>query len=125
MKFIVIVAVCAAVAFAFACTKREDSFVQETVDLNGASPQDAYVALNCSRCHGTELQGQRTAPALTGLSSKWTEDDLVAYLRDPAAARAANPRLAHVAEQYVIDMPAYPHTEETVLRGLAGWILAR
>ncbi len=84
----------------------------------------AYVALKCAKCHGAELEGQRTAPKLTGLENRWSQDELVAYLRDPQAVVAVTPRLAYMAEQYAIAMPAYAHTDEQVLQGLAGWLLA-
>ena len=74
--------------------------------------------------HGAELEGQRTAPTLTALRKKWSQDELIGYLRDPRAVQAATPRLAYMAEKYPIEMPAYPHTDEQVLRGLTSWILA-
>ena len=125
MKTVAVVVVSIAIVLAFACKPDEDTYIQEKVDLSGVSPQEAYVALNCAKCHGAELKGQRTAPALTGLAAHWTEDQLIAYLRDPAAVRAANPRMAYVAEEYAIVMPAYPHTDETALRGLVGWLLTQ
>jgi cytochrome c553 len=103
----------------------EDEFEQAIVDLTGQPPEVAYVALNCAKCHGGDIEGQRTAPKLTSLSARWTEERLVAYLRDPKAVQAATPRLAFMAEQYPIEMPAYPHTDEAVLRGLTGWLLAQ
>jgi cytochrome c553 len=107
------------------CGQGEDEFVQGQVDLTGMTPEEAYVQLKCASCHGAELEGQRTAPALTGLGTRWTEEDLVAYLRDPKAVQAATPRLAYMAERYPIEMPAYPHTDEQVLRGLVGWMLTQ
>ncbi|HSL19526.1 MAG TPA: cytochrome c [Methylomirabilota bacterium] len=124
MKSIAVVVACIAIVLAVGCSPGEDRYTQHQVDLTGASPQEAYVALKCASCHGAELEGQRTAPALTGLGERWTEDELIAYLRDPAAVRAATPRLAYMAEQYVIDMPAYPHTDEQVLSDLVGWLLS-
>ncbi|MCU0302984.1 MAG: cytochrome c [Thermoanaerobaculales bacterium] len=125
MKSAAIAAAVVLLALCLGCGKGEDSFEQHVVDLTGASPEVAYVALNCAKCHGVEVEGQRTAPKLTGLSSRWTEDQLIAYLRDPKAVQAATPRLAYMAEQFPIEMPAYPHTDEAVLRGLVGWLLAQ
>jgi cytochrome c553 len=125
MRYVAVIAVSIALVVTFACKRGEDTYIQEKVDLSGASPQQAYVALNCAKCHGTDLKGQRTAPALTGLAAHWTEDQLIAYLRDPPAVRAANPRMAYVAEQFAIEMPAYPHTDEAALRGLVGWIITQ
>ena len=124
MKHTVIVVACLAVVFAVGCKRGEDRYIQHQVDLTGVPPQEAYVALKCASCHGAEREGQRTAPALTGLGERWSEDQLIAYLRDPAAVQAATPRLAYMAEQYAIDMPAYPHTDDQVLRDLVGWLLS-
>ncbi len=113
------------IALSLGCGSGEDEFRQELVDLTGEPPAVAYAALKCAKCHGTELEGQRTAPRLTGLTKRWSEEDLIGYLRDPRAAIEATPRLAYMAEKYPIEMPAYPHTDEQVLRGLTAWILVQ
>ena len=41
------------------------------------------------------------------------------------AVQAATPRLAYMAEKYPIEMPAYAHTDEQVLRDLTGYLLAQ
>ena len=125
MKRVAILGVCLAVAFAAGCRRGEDHFIQEKVDLTGQPPEVAYVALKCASCHGAELEGQRTAPKLQGLAKRWDEERLIEYLRDPKAVQAATPRLSYMAEKYPIEMPAYPHTDEQVLRGLIGYLLAK
>ncbi len=125
MKVIGIVIVSIVIAFVLGCGQGEDNFQQEMVDLTGAPPEVAYVALKCAKCHGAELEGQRTAPKLVDLKKRWTQDELIAYLRDPRAVQAATPRLAYMAEKYAIEMPAYAHTDEQVLSGLTGWLLAK
>lgn len=112
-------------ALVLGCGSDEDEFTQHAVDLTGQPPEVVYVALKCASCHGADLEGQRTAPTLTGLTKRWSEDDLIGYLRDPRAVQAATPRLAYMAEKYPIEMPAYAHTDEQVLRGLISWILAQ
>ena len=124
MKPIAVTVACVALVLSFACKRGEDHYIQHKVDLTGASPHEAYVALNCAKCHGADRQGQRTAPDLTGIAQRWTEDELITYLRDPKAYQAQNPRLAYLAERYPIEMPAYPHTDEQALRQLAGWLLS-
>jgi cytochrome c553 len=124
MKPIAIVVACVALVLSFACKRGEDNYIQHKVDLTGASPQEAYVALNCVKCHGPDRQGQRTAPKLTGIADRWSEDELITYLRNPMAYQAKNPRLAYLAERFPIEMPAYPHTDEQALRQLASWLLS-
>ncbi len=125
MKSIGIVVVGIVTAVVLGCGQQEDEFQQDVVDLTGAPPEVAYVALKCAKCHGAELEGQRTAPKLTGLAKRWDEPRLIEYLRDPKAVQAATPRLAYMAEQYPIEMPAYAHTDEQVLRGLTGYLLTQ
>jgi len=125
MKAIGIIAIGIIITFILSCGQGKDEFQQEIVDLTGEPPEVAYVALKCAKCHGAELEGQRTAPKLTGLAKRWDEQQLIDYLRDPKAARAAIPRLAYLAEKYPIEMPAYAHTDEQVLRGLTGYLLAK
>lgn len=125
MKAIGIVIVGIVIAIILGCGQGEDEYEQNLVDLTGEPPEVAYVALKCAKCHGAELEGQRTAPKLTGLSKRWDEQQLVEYLRNPKAVQAATPRLAYMAERYPIEMPAYAHTDEQVLRGLTGFLLAQ
>ena len=124
MKITGIVVVSIVIVVVFGCGQGDDEYYQDLVDLTGEPPEVAYVALKCAKCHGAELEGQRTAPKLTELKKRWSEDDLSAYLRDPKAVQAATPRLAYMAERYPIEMPAYAHTDEQVLRGLTGYLLA-
>ena len=125
MKAIGIVAIGIVITVNLSCGQGKDEFQQEIVDLTGQPPEVAYVALKCAKCHGAELEGQRTAPKLTNLAKRWDEQQLIDYLRDPRAVIAVTPRLAYMAEKYPIEMPAYAHTDEQVLRGLTGYLLAQ
>ena len=125
MRIIGIVIVGIVIAIVLGCGQGEDEYQQDLVDLTGEPPEVAYVALKCAKCHGAELEGQRTAPKLTGLAKRWEEQQLIDYLRDPRAVIAVTPRLAYMAERYPIEMPAYAHTDEQVLRGLTGYLLAK
>jgi hypothetical protein len=125
MRAIGIVIVGIVIAIVLGCGQGEDEYQQDLVDLTGEPPEVAYVALKCAKCHGAELEGQRTAPKLTGLAKRWEEQQLIDYLRDPKAVIAVTPRLAYMAERYPIEMPAYAHTDEQVLRGLTGYLLAK
>lgn len=125
MKAIGIVAIGIVITVILSCGQGKDEFQQEIVDLTGQPPEIAYVALKCAKCHGAELEGQRTAPKLTNLAKRWDEQQLIDYLRDPRAVIAVTPRLAYMAEKYPIEMPAYAHTDEQVLRGLTGYLLAQ
>jgi len=123
MKGIGIVVVSIIIALGLGCGQGEDEYYQHAVDLTGQPPDVAYVALKCAKCHGADRQGQRTAPKLIDLKKRWTQDELIAYLRDPKAVQAATPRLSYMAEKYAIEMPAYAHTDDQVLQQLTAWLL--
>ena len=91
----------------------------------------AYVNLDCAKCHGEDRGGKRSGPPLTGLAGRWTADQLVSYLSDPDAMVRSNPRLAYTAEKYAIGMPKFSgktpgyskKADEATLRALAQYVL--
>jgi cytochrome c553 len=87
--------------------------------------RQAYRQLGCGSCHGPDGQGLRTAPPLRGLSARWSEDQLVAFLRDPRATRARRPQLQALAGQYPVDMAGFPNAPEETLRAVARYVLTR
>jgi cytochrome c553 len=88
------------------------------------SPEALYVNLGCAKCHGENLQGQRSGPPLNALAERWNVESLIEYLSDPRAVMEKNPRLKYLAENYPIMMPAFAHTSEEDLRKLAQFILS-
>jgi cytochrome c553 len=85
----------------------------------------AYRQFGCGSCHGSKGQGLRTAPPLRNLSSRWTEDELVAFLRNPRAVRARRPQLEALAGQYPVDMAGFPNAPEETLRAVARYVLEK
>lgn len=84
----------------------------------------AYRTLGCGSCHGDQLEGKRSGPALTGITDHWQEESLVTYLKDPAAMVKTTPRLAYKAEQYPIAMPGFVNkADEATLAQLAAYLL--
>ena len=85
----------------------------------------AYRALGCGSCHGDQLEGKRSGPALTGITDHWHEETLVTYLKDPAAMIKTTPRLAYRAEQYPIAMPGFVEkADDATLAQIAAYLLA-
>ena len=84
----------------------------------------AYRTLGCGSCHGEQLEGKRSGPALTGIADHWQEESLVAYLKDPPAMIKSTPRLAYKAEQYPIAMPGFVYkADEATLAQIAAFLL--
>jgi hypothetical protein len=59
------------------------------------------------------------------LRRHWSEDSLVAFLRDPYAVMESDSRLKAMKERYGIGMPPAQTTNEEKLRQLARWLLTR
>lgn len=82
-----------------------------------------YAAESCGACHGAERQGSASGPALSGLGRHWTEDTLVAFLRNPPAALATDSRLEKLARRYPAQMAGLPVASDEKLRTLARYLL--
>jgi mono/diheme cytochrome c family protein len=98
----------------------EERARQDEVRRAGAG---LFATESCGACHGAERQGSATGPALTGLKRHWTEDTLVAFLHNPAAAVAADRRLEKLARRYPAQMAGLPGASDEKLRALARYLL--
>jgi mono/diheme cytochrome c family protein len=59
----------------------------------------------CVACHGAGGEGGALGPPLRELATHWTRERLVAYLADPAAVVAGDPRLRELGKAYMVPMP--------------------
>lgn len=79
----------------------------------------------CITCHGSNLQGSKMAPALTGLAEYWTREKLINYLRNPASFGTAE-RFAEYKEKYKnIVMPSYNNIDIKDLGRMADFLLTK
>ena len=68
----------------------------------------AYAESGCPRCHGSDLQGTRSGPPLTGLVAFWDDaKELEAFLTRPDSFRTRDSRLRLVAAQFPSPMPTF------------------
>jgi mono/diheme cytochrome c family protein len=82
-----------------------------------------YVSDACPTCHGQDRMGANNGPPLQGLRARWTEEDLIRFLREPSAFRQSDPRLRQLADRYKTVMPGPLRSDEARLRNLAGYLL--
>ena len=82
-----------------------------------------FAAESCGACHGAERQGGASGPALSGLRRHWTEDTLVAFLRNPPAVMATDRRLEKLSRSYPAQMAGLPGASDEKLRALARYLL--
>jgi hypothetical protein len=84
---------------------------------------ELYQDLGCARCHGDALQGTRTAPPLHEMGSFWSEEELVAFLENPASVTRSSPRLQRLGQSYPVAMGPVDATRDD-LRILSEYLLA-
>ncbi len=49
------------------------------------TPEELMASLGCTTCHGADLTGTKNGPGLKNVKPFWTKDNLINYLRNPAA----------------------------------------
>ncbi|KAF0150904.1 MAG: hypothetical protein FD143_2413 [Ignavibacteria bacterium] len=79
----------------------------------------------CITCHGSNLQGSKMAPALTGLSEYWTREKLINYLRNPSSF-GTDERFVEYKEKYKnVIMPSYNNIDVKDLGRMADYMLTK
>ncbi len=115
-------------------TKKEVEVEAMTPDMmqqtqqNSSSQADGFSLIKqsgCITCHGSQLQGSKMAPALTGLSKYWTRDNLINYLRNPSSY-SNDERFAEYKNKYKnIMMPSYGNIDVKDLGKMANYLLSK
>lgn len=74
-----------------------------------SSGQVVYQRQNCTACHMIAGIGGTAGPDLTRIGPKWKGEDLIQYLKNPAAVKTASamPGFAHLSEQELKDLSDY------------------
>lgn len=81
--------------------------------------------LNCVMCHGSNLAGTKTGPALVNLSNFWSRDNLINYLRNPSAY-SSDARFKEYKEKYTnVVMPPYNNIDVKELGKIADYLLKK
>lgn len=78
----------------------------------------------CAMCHMRDGTGSKIAPSLHGKKVHWTRETLIAYLKDPAATIAKDPRLVAQGKKFSQPMPTYKMLPQSALETLADHVLA-
>ncbi len=79
---------------------------------------------NCVLCHGPNGEGRASGPELRNVATHFTRDQVIEYLKDPAAYAEKDPRLAARMNDFPGMMPKYNYLEQTQLEQLADYVLA-
>jgi len=113
-------------------TKKDDSTEAMTqITMGQAAAEQSADGLGlikqkgCIACHGSNLQGTKIAPALTGLKEFWNRDKLINYLRNPSSF-GTDKRFVMYKEKYKnIVMPSYNNIDVKDLGKIADHLLTR
>lgn len=82
-----------------------------------------FVSDACPTFHGQDRRDANNGPPLQGLRARWTEENLIRFLREPSAFSQSDPRLRQLADRYKTVMPGPLRSDEARLRNLAGFLL--
>ncbi|MBD3868536.1 MAG: cytochrome c [Acidobacteria bacterium] len=77
----------------------------------------------CTECHGENLEGTETGPALAAVRQYWTKDLLIKYIYNPEFFMVSHPEVKRRNPGFDIDMPPYTDLSEDERRLLARWVL--
>jgi mono/diheme cytochrome c family protein len=72
-----------------------------------AGGAELYRQQGCATCHGAAGEGAITGPDIRGAAARWGRDDLAAFLADPEAFVAKDPRLAQQKKKYMMPMQSF------------------
>ncbi|GAB4288915.1 MAG: hypothetical protein Kow0098_06530 [Ignavibacteriaceae bacterium] len=97
----------------------------ETETQQNVSGDELVKQWGCISCHGTDLNGTKLAPPLSGLSEYWSRDELINYLRNPQAYMSSE-RFREYKQKYPGSiMPAYGNKNIQELGKVADFLLSR
>ncbi len=99
-----------------------DSASMQAGSGQGIDPKIAVQQFSCVTCHGPDLKGSGSGPALTGLAAYYTPEKLLAFLRNPNAYQS-EPRHQERTGKYPSPMPSYNNKDEKDLTKLAAYLL--
>ncbi len=111
-----------AAVIAAACAPSGEAPGRPAAPATPSAGRLVFLAEPCPTCHGHGRGGTNNGPSLHGLRASWDEDTLVRFLRNPAAFKVADRRLATLAQHYRSDMPAL-FADEGRARALARYLL--
>lgn len=113
-------------------TKREDQttgqmaeYISQATDTKDTDGFALIKQTGCITCHGSDLQGTKMAPALTGLKEFWTRDKLINYLRNPSSFGTDERFVAYKEKYKNIRMPAYSNIDVKDLGKMADYLLSK
>ena len=87
------------------------------------SGEELFNSFRCTGCHGTDYQGTKKGPALTGLNEHYSRKDLISYLRNPKSFMDSD-RLQDYREKFPgVIMPNYSNKDVKDLGKIADFLL--
>lgn len=111
-------------------TKKEESNISQMpgqMSQQQSNDADGLTLIKqngCTSCHGAELNGSVSAPALINIKQYWTRDKLINYLRNPSSY-SGDSRFNDYRQKYNSIMPSFDNIDVKGLGKIADYLLTR
>ncbi len=87
------------------------------------TPEGLIASLGCITCHGVDLTGTNNGPSLKNVKQYWSRDNLINYLRNPAANMSGD-RFDEYKKKFPnFLMPSFGNVEVKKLGKIADYLL--
>jgi len=102
---------------------QKPSFVMNTDPKKVETPEGLIESLGCITCHGANLNGTNNGPSLKNIKQYWSRDNLINYLRNPAANMNGD-RFTKYKKKYPnFLMPSFGNVDVKKLGKIADYLL--
>lgn len=96
---------------------------ETTSASSNATPGQLVASLGCTGCHGADLSGTKMAPDLHQVSSYWSRDELINYLRNPSSYMSSERIKNYKALYPRTMMPSFSNIDVKQLGEIADYLL--
>jgi mono/diheme cytochrome c family protein len=97
----------------------------QSQQIEEKSTQQIYLDADCVTCHGANQEGTENGPSLKNLSTKWTKQEIISYLRNPDDFKNDDRILALNSKYPDSFMPNYNNMDIKDLGKLADLLLQK
>ncbi len=97
----------------------------QSQQIEEKSTQQIYLDADCVTCHGANQEGTENGPSLKNLSTKWTKQEIISYLRNPDDFKNDDRILALNSKYPDSFMPNYNNMDIKGLGKLADLLLQK
>jgi len=98
---------------------------QQSAEQGDLSAEELINKFACAGCHGAGLSGGPNGPALAGLKTEWSRDNLINYLRNPNSFMDKDKFKAYRGKYSNTLMPPFNNVDIKDLGKIADYLLTK